>query len=317
MQQVMPQQWGSARNLRGLFLLVSIGTLFGLSVPLSKLATEIEAHPVGLALWVNALTGSFCLIATVIRGRMPVFTMRLLRFVCLWGLLGSVGGDLLLFWFVQHLPASTLSIILVCEGFIVYGFVALFRSGRPSSRNLASLVLGMLGMILLLSHGTTLSSVGEPVWILLALSVPAVFAAEDLLIADSTPAAHDFLALTGLAALAGSLMLLPIAWYTNDFIALSWTPDRLELAIVCIAASTALATLLMVSLMTNMGAVYGSHSGYTITFAGVGWSCVLLGERLSLGALLAMVLLLVGLLIAEPRNPVKIRPTQGTVAPLS
>ncbi len=303
MHQRLPGLSGQARKLNGCLLLFAIGALFGLSVPLSKLASELEAQPIGLALWVNIIAGVLCLTIAALRRRLPVINRRLCRFVLLWGLLGAVGGDVLLFWVVQHLPASTVSIILVCEGFIVYGCVAA-RGRTPSGvKNFSGLAIGMLGILTLIGNGASFAAAGEPMWILLALTVPAVFAAEDLLICGSMPGGtQDFLALTGLAAIAGSVMLLPIAWYLNDFIALNWNPSQLEIAVVCIAASSALGTWLMVHLMTGMGAVYGSQTGYTITFAGIAWSILLLGERLNAGTLIALSLLFIGLMVVEPRT---------------
>ncbi len=303
MHQLLPGIFGNARKLNGCLLLFAVGALFGLSIPLSKLASEMEAQPIGLALWVNIIAGVLCLTIAAFRRQLPVIDGRLCRFVLLWGLLGTVGGDVLLFWVVQHLPASTVSIILVCEGFIVYGCVAA-RGKAPSSRkNLSGLAVGMLGILTLIGNGASLATAGEPVWILLALAVPAVFAAEDLLICGSMPETRDFLALTGFAAMTGSAMLLPIAWYMNDFITLNWIPSQLEIAVVCIAASSALGTLLMVHLMTGMGAVYGSQAGYTITFAGIAWSIVLLDERLNAGTLIALSLLFIGLMVVEPQKP--------------
>ncbi len=303
MHQLLPGLSGKARKLNGCLLVFAVGALFGLSVPLSKLASELEAQPIGLALWVNMLAGVICLTIAVFRRQLPVFNRRLCRFVLLWGLLGTVGGDVLLFWLVQHLPASTVSIMLVCEGFIVYGCVAA-RGKHPSSgKNLSGLAIGMLGILVLIGNGASFATAGEPVWILLALSVPAVFAAEDLLICESMPDTRDFLALTGFAAIAGSAMLLPFAWYLHEFIALNWVPSQLEIAIVCIAASSALGTWLMVHLVTGMGAVYGSQTGYTITFAGIAWSILLLGERLNVGTLIALSLLFTGLMVVEPRQP--------------
>ncbi|ASJ72696.1 DMT family transporter [Granulosicoccus antarcticus] len=297
-------------RLNGCLLLFAVGALFGLSVPLSKLAAEVEAQPIGLALWVNIIVGASCLTITIIRGRMPVISADVIRFVFLWGLVGAVGGDVLLFWIVQELPASTVSILLVCEGFIVFGYVTIRDKLQVNRKNMAGLAVGMFGMVLLISNGVSFSAVGAPVWIILALSVPLMFAAEDLLISDWTPPGVDFVALTGLAAIAGSVMLLPVAWYLDDLIVLSWVLSQLEIAIVCIAISSALGTLLMVRLLTEMGPVYGSQAGYTITFAGIAWSMVLLGERLNSGTLFALLLLLTGLLIVEPRKPIPLVSTK-------
>ena len=142
--QQIPGVSDRSRRLNGCLLLFAIGILFGLSVPLSKLASDIEAQPIGLALWVNVIAGALCLTIATFRRRLPVINRQLCRFVLLWGLLGVVGGDVLLFWVVQHLPASTVSIILVCEGFMVYGCVAA-RGKMPSNlKNLTGLALGML-----------------------------------------------------------------------------------------------------------------------------------------------------------------------------
>jgi drug/metabolite transporter (DMT)-like permease len=57
-----------------------------------------------------------------------------------------------------------------------------------------------------------------------------------------------------------------------------------------------------VHLIRTAGAVFSSQSSFVITFAGIAWSIILLGERLPSVAWFALVLLVIGLLLVGPKD---------------
>ncbi|TIV08922.1 MAG: response regulator, partial [Mesorhizobium sp.] len=59
------------RTFRGGLLLLACGGLWGLVVPLSKMASIIEAHPVGLALLIDTIGAAVCIGISVNRKTMP------------------------------------------------------------------------------------------------------------------------------------------------------------------------------------------------------------------------------------------------------
>ena len=89
---------------------------------------------------------------------------------------------------------------------------------------------------------------------------------------------------------------------------LDLTMDKLKLVLVLLAAKTLIGTALTVLLLKTSGAVFGSQAGYVVTFSGIAWSLGLLDETLPLMAWVALGMMLVGLILVEPKDEVEARP---------
>lgn len=290
------------RTLKGGGLLLLVGTIFGLAVPMSKIAVEIEAHPFGLSLWINGISAVICLSISIFRKTLPSPNWYLLRTLFLWGLIGNAGSEVLLFWSAQRLPASTIAILIVCEGLMVFAYAIVTKQEATTLRRFVGLITGLVGIVVLITtyEGSTTNS--SLIWMAIALTVPACYAFEDIVIAAKLPENLDFIAAFGLASLFGVLCLLPVSWLTNDLIAINLIPGRIEIAIYCLALTSIVGTVFLARLLISTGAVFGSQAGYIITFAGIAWSIVLLGEQLSLMTWIAVGLLIAGLVLVEPKR---------------
>ncbi|MDH3690554.1 MAG: response regulator [Gammaproteobacteria bacterium] len=295
------------RTLKGVLLLFAVGAIFGLGVPLTRLASELEAHPFGLTLWVNIFAFCIGLSIAFYRGSVPRIDRPAIRFFLVWGVISAV-GEVFLFWVAQHLQASTISIILVTEGFIVFAFAAMMRMEHPKAKRLVGLGAGFVGIIIMIISSESFIGVGSWVWILLALIVPASYAMEDIIIAAKMPEDWDITAAVGLASLAASLMLLPISIVLDDFIPLSFRMGKLEVVVILLAIITIIGTVLMVRLITTAGAVFGSQSGYVLTFSGIAWSMLLLNETLPLIAWIALGIMMIGSILVEPKEEAEEKP---------
>lgn len=289
------------RRVRNYSLLLGVGALFGLCIPLSKFTVQIDEHPVGLTIWVNVIVASLCLGVCVARRRMPLMNWQVMRFILLWAFFGSALGEVLLFWIASTLPATTLSIIVVCEGFFVYAIVAC-RSKTISVRSLAGLSMGLSGVVLMMASQGSITFSGHLYWILAALIIPLVYAVEDLLLADAMPSGLDIVAGTGLSALAAVLMLLPVAWLLGDLVTLDKPGSPLTLSLLCLGLISTVGTVLMARLLKQSGPVFGSLAGYTITAFGILWAVLLLDETIGYWSLAALLLLVAGLALVEPRK---------------
>jgi len=293
---------------RGFALLLITGVLFGLSAPLSRIAMMHAPQPTGLALWVNAMTATACLSITAWRRRWPALDGPLVRFMLLWGLCGASLAEVMLFTVAERVPASTLSVIIVLESFIVFAIAALAGRERASARRLAGLLLGLLAMLVVVhtqGPGPGLASAAAPLpWMLLALIVPLCYAGEDLLLAFRMPAGLDLVAAVGLASLAGCALLLPAVLWFGDGIGLAaiGASAVLGATLVALTAASLVGTVLHARLVLSAGAVFGSQASYLITLAGIGWAMLLLGERPAPGVWTALVMLFVGLLLVEPKR---------------
>ena len=290
-------------TLRGGFMLIGVGLLWGIVAPLSKLASFGDAHAMGLAFWVNLLGGFGCLGIAVARGRLPRLTRASIQYFLLYGLLAGVAAQVLLFLAAEHLQASIVSMVMVAEGFMVYAFTSAVRIEPASFRRIAGLAVGLLGVLMILISGESLSGVGNWLWVLVALGVPLCYALEDILIAARRPEGIDTIASVGLMMGFAALMMLPLVVAFDNIAIVRVEGDLTGLLLVgLIGAATAGGTALLILLVTTTGAVFASQNAYSITFFGIGWSVLLLGEQISGWAWAALIVMIGGLVLVGPKN---------------
>ena len=295
------------RTLKGVLLLLAAGGVLGLGVPLSRMASGLSEKPVGLSIWVLLVTAFFGISLSAIRKKLPRMSTASLRFIFVWGII-TAGSQVLLFWIAGRLQASLLSIILVSEGFIVFGIAAILRLEEPKAKRLIGLFAGFFGVLVIVLIGDQFNIVTNWIWVGLALTIPALYAFEDLQIAAKLPEEWDIIGAVGIVSLAALLLVLPAALLFDEFVMLDLTIDKLKLVLVLLAAKTLIGTALTVLLLKTSGAVFGSQAGYVVTFSGIAWSLGLLDETLPLMAWVALGMMLVGLILVEPKDEVEARP---------
>lgn len=301
----------SIRTFRGALLLIACGALWGLVVPLAKMASEVEAHPAGLAILIDSIGAVLCIGISLKRGTMPRLASLGrgdITFIVLFALVSAVLNQLLVYWMASQLPAFIVSIVIVLEGFIVFLFAALMRTEVPSVKRFIGLGLGLTGIIVILLFGMPINIAASWIWVGLALLIPVTYAVEDIFLAERRPAKIDAIALFGLVQVVSVIMLLPIAAASNDFVPLELLSGQTGIIVLLMAAASNLAMLLFMLLVKTTGAVFGSQTAYAGTAAGIGWSMLLLGEAVPMLTWGALALVFLGLLLVEPKHEAEAEP---------
>jgi drug/metabolite transporter (DMT)-like permease len=103
------------------------------------------------------------------------------------------------------------------------------------------------------------------------------------------------------ASLVGAVMVLPLALLSGQFIDPRGPWGRPDLALMASSCVHAVVYTSYVWLVGRAGSVFAAQVSYIVTVAGVGWAMVLLGERYSGGVWLAMLFLLAGVFLVQPR----------------
>jgi len=262
-------------------------------------------------LLVDAIGAALCI--GICAGRKtlpPLHTLTKTDWTYVAGLafLSSVVNQLLVYWLVAKLPAFVVAIVIVLEGFAVFLFAAVMRVESPRLKRFLGLALGLIGVSAIMVYGDTGAGEGQWLWTVFALLIPATYAAEDLYIAQKQPANIDAMAVYGLALVASCFMLLPLAMGFGDFIPVELLAGKLGVIVILIAVASALAMLLFIYLIRTTGAVFASQSAYATTVSGIGWSIVLLGEYIPLWTWVALGLIIVGLIMVEPKQEAEEEP---------
>ena len=294
------------RTLKSIGFLFAVGVVTGLGVVLSRIASVESPHPFGNVLWVNAICAIVCFGSAMMRGKMPKFDRRFVSTMFLWAVFASVMGEAIIFWVAQHLQASYISLILVCEGFIVFAIASIIKIEKFNARRLAGFVVGGAGVAMVVFATQATGEVTAIHWAFIAMIAPLGFALRSILITLRLPDDIDMVAATGSAATAAVILLLPIVMIKDDFVSLqldaSAAGGTLALALLLYGIVAATGVSMRVHLIRTAGAVFSSQSSFVITFAGITWSIILLGETLPGSAWLALGILIIGLLLVGPKE---------------
>ena len=94
----------------------------------------------------------------------------------------------------------------------------------------------------------------------------------------------------------------PIAWARNDLLAVEELSMGVRYALIGMALVAVVGNYLFIKVVQIAGSVFASQASYVIMIAGVAWSFLLLQERLSAGSVVAVCMMLVGLLLVEPKR---------------
>ena len=280
-----------------------IGALWGLTLPLARVAVSTGHSALGLIVWEKVLSGTL-LGVLVLAMRMRVSLSRDRVRMYFWvGVLGATLPGYVGFVTAAHLPAGVRAIIVASVPLFVLPIALFLGFERPDARRAVGVALGGLAVVLIASAtGQTPGATLSVAMVFLALLGPLSYAIEGNYIAargNETP--HPFVLLFG-AAIASVAITAPLALVSGETVNLfvRWGPA--EWALAAGAALDVAAYSGYVWLVGAAGPVFASQIAYAVTGFGVIWSMALLGERypvLVWGALAAM---LAGLALVQPKS---------------
>lgn len=290
--------------MQGAFLILIMGMTWGLVPALSKiLVGGGGTNPIGTAAWVAVVTLTCIIGVMLMLGVRPRFTSRSMRFGLIAGLFAGVLPQVALFWVSGHIPGIVLSITLAMESLIVFGIAATLRLEAPSTTRLAGLLVGLVAVLIIMFTTEEAEGIGVPLWVLAGLVVPLSYAVESILVA-SMPSEKNQSALELLffIMLGSSIWGWTAAILTGSVINPSQADQATVLLIAAIGVLSAISNGSYVLTIRKMGAVFASQYAYVVTIMGVGWSVILLGERLTTWVLVALGCVLLGMFMVRPKE---------------
>ena len=298
-------------TLRGSFPLLAIGCLYGLQTPLSRLASFSEASPWLLSFWMNFIGSVILLSFAFSRGKSITVAPSGWVIMVIAGVVGAM-AEVLLFSAAAALPASTVAMILAVDSFIVFAIVTLLGYERGDVRRFLGLLLGSSAVLIIVISGSQISGEGSWVWYLVALSVPALYAIDYILIAEKLPDHLDFSFMAGAIMAISAIATLPLVLWSGDFAATGQIVANTGLLVIILLLTgiATLATMLTFVLTKTAGAVFASQCSYAVTFFGIAWSFILLQERLDVWAWIALAMVVLGLVIVGPKRAAEPQPPE-------
>lgn len=302
--------------LKGGFLLMLIGLMWGLAPALSRLVMFEEKNPLGLTAWLLTINALVMIVIAILRGKMPVVTLPRLRFGVILGTLAFVLPDIAIFTAAEHVPATIIAIILALESMFVFALAAVMGLEAPSFKRFVGLCLGLICVGIIVGPG--LGSIGgmtiNPVWILVALSVPLFYGLEGILVSVWPAADDDPFEMVLIMVVCGTLIAWPLAYMFDRTMPLSDITSGTGLIIPAMGVLSCGVTVLFVIAVQKTGSVFASQTAYATTLAGVVWSIILLGEKPSIWIWAALGLMMAGLILVRPKDELNQDPANSIVA---
>ena len=296
-------------------VLLLLGSTWGLTIPLTRIAVSTGHQPLGLIFWQLVIVTAVLLPLSVVRGRWPRPDRRLLGYFLVIGVLGTIFPNSFSYLAASHLPAGVMGIVIAMVPMFSLMIGLALRSERLSWLRASGVVLGAGAVLVLAAPQASLPDPDQAVFILVALVAPFCYGAEGHYIARRAPGGVDpVITLLGASAL-GILIAGPLVAASDGWVdpLLPW--GRAEWALLLSSLCHALAYTGYVWLVGAAGAVFSSQIAYVVTVAAVFLSALVLGESYSEWVWAALALMLTGLVLVQPRGGGTTHAEDGTGLP--
>lgn len=287
---------------RAFLFLTLIGTTWGLSIPLTRIAVTAGHSPWGLIAWQ-------LIIATICTALMLKGTGRALpRLGHGWPIMVFVAviGTLLPNSFsyraAAELPAGIMAIVIAIVPIFAVPVAWALGLERPGPKRLLGIAMGAVAITLIALPETSLPDPSKAGWILIALIAPLSYAIEGNGLAKFGTRGLDPIAVLFGASLLGTVVIVPVTLATGTWIdpVRVWGPA--EWAILGIGLTHMAAYSGYIWLVGQAGSVFAAQVAYIVTGSGVIWSMLLLDERYAAWVWVALALMMAGIALVQPRR---------------
>jgi len=305
----MRRDWNRGWASYGL-ILVLCGAAWGLGQPFAKIAVSEGYRHFGIIFWQFAIGAALLgAINLARRGRLP-FTVRHLAFYTVIAMIGTLMPNSASYTAAIHLPSGILSIVLSLVPMLAFPIALAWGMDRFSVPRLLGLMLGLGAILLIAAPETSLPDRAMVWWLPLALVAPIFYAIEGNFVARFGTEGLDALQVLLGASLVGLVLTAPLAMMTGQFISPLPPWGAPDLAILGSSVTHALSYTAYVWLVTRAGSVFAAQASYLVTGFGILWAKLFLGETYSPWVWAALALMMLGLVLVQPRKPVEPLPAE-------
>lgn len=289
-------------------VLLVLGTSWGLTVPLTKIAVSTGYLPFGLIFWQLVIGAALMAGVSLARGRGLPLDRPALTVCAVIALVGTVLPNAASYRAIAHIPAGVHSILMSLIPMAAFPMALMLGLERFGLRRLAGLAAGLGGVLLLVVPDASLPDPAMLAWIPLALVAPVLYAFEGNYVARWGTAGLDAIQVLFGASLIGAIVALPLAVASGQFISPFRVWAQAEWALVVASIIHVLVYAGYVWLVGRAGAVFAVQVSYVVTATGMLWAIAMLDETYSPYIWAALVLVLFGLFLVQPRRQDRLAP---------
>ena len=289
------------RVLPWAFLLL-MGTAWGLSFSLGKIAVENGAKPFGVAQFQAMFAGIVLLFITVIRRKSIQDMKDKLGFIFCVAMLGAAIPSVLFYYAAPHVPAGVLSITVALIPLMTYGFSIPLKLETFSVVRVTGLVFGVIAICLIALPENSLPDPTALPWISIACISALCYAVENIILGFKSALTVGPMRLAMGMNLMAAVALLPITILTDSFFSPSFPLQNVDYAVIGLGLINVVAYTMFVLSVALFGSVFSSQVGYVVTLTGVFWGMFIFSESPSVWIWLSLCAMIIGLALVTPRK---------------
>jgi drug/metabolite transporter (DMT)-like permease len=273
-----------------LFLLISLGIIWGSGYTLARYATTHGVPPLGYSFWQSVGPAIALLVMTLLKEKRISISPRHLRYYLIAGVLGIALPNTNMYFAAPHLPAGILAVIVNTVPLMMYPLALIVRQEKFQWPRFFAVLLGVVGIMMMIGFKWNVPGIDS--WALITLLTPLFFAMCALYSVYDRPADSSSLSLATGMLVASVLVLTPLLIDTHNFYPLnSFSLPNLAVMLEIILSS--IGYVILFQLLKIAGAVYYSLVGGMVALTGLFWGWLLLGETISWWTVIAVVLIIV------------------------
>ncbi|WP_299730131.1 DMT family transporter [uncultured Tateyamaria sp.] len=282
--------------------LIVLGAGWGMTMPLTKIAVSTGYKHFGLLFWQMGIGVMVMSAIALLRGtRLPLGAAQL-RVYLLIALIGSVLPNTASYQAAVHLPSGVMSILLSMIPIWAFPIALLLALDRFELRRLFGLIAGLCAVLLIVLPGADMSGTIPMFWVLIGLISGLFYAFEGNYVARWGTAALDPIQVLWGASIVGSLIALPLALSTGQWIDPRPPYGPADLAQMLSAVLHVLTYTGYVWLVGRAGPVFAVQISYLVTLFGILWAKLVLDEAYPPVIWGALALMMLGMYLVQPRG---------------
>ena len=282
-------------------VLAVLGMGWGLTQPLAKIAVSAGYPPFGIIFWQSLIISLLLGSILVARGqRLPYHPRALGVFIAI-ALSGTIIPNAFSYTAAFHLPSGIMSIAIATVPMFAFPIALALGADRFSLSRLVGLVLGICGVGAIVLPQGSLGDGVLSVWVFVALVAPLCYAIEGNYVAKWGTAGLDPVQTLFGASIAGILLSGVGSISTGQFFVPTAPFQTADLAIVLSSLVHGAVYTGYVWLVGRAGSVFAAQVSYIVTLSGVVWAMLILGESYSGWVWGALLLMIAGISLVQPR----------------
>ena len=283
-------------------ILIILGLGWGLSFTLGKIAITAGGTPIGLTFWQSLFSGLILLAYVFFRhGKIIIPKIMFLPIVIIT-FLSVVIPNIIFYACIEHLDARVLSISVSVIPLFTYLIAMGLRMDKFKVRRVIGLITGFCALLILILPENSLPDKRDIPWVLLALNCALCYALENIYIDRLALQNFGPIRLVCAVSFVSAIITFLLSLVMDQFFILQPTNLYLFISTLGLGFISATAYSIFIYLIGRAGSVFSSQVGYLVTFFGVVWGIIILGESHSVFVWISLAMIMMGIFLVQPKQ---------------